>query len=150
MSQRMSTRPGPGIGTEPAGGWAAGFAIFAAVMMVVIGAFQALQGLAAILRDQFYVVTPRYVYGFDVSTWGWVHLALGILVAVAGVFVFTGHLWARAIGIAFAVVNAISQFLFLPYYPVWSVVMIAMDVAVIWALCVYGRNSAERSGFPRR
>lgn len=150
MSQRISTRPGPGLDTEPAGGWAAGFAIFAGVMMVLIGSFQALQGLAAILRDQFYVVTPRYVYDFDVSAWGWVHLSLGILVAVAGLFVFTGHVWARAVGVAFAVVNAISQFLFLPYYPVWSVVMIALDVTVIWALCVYGRRAAGQAGYPRR
>ncbi len=90
------------------------------------------------------------MYGFDVSAWGWTHLGLGILVAVAGMFVFTGHVWARAIGIASAVLNAISQFLFLPYYPVWSVVMIALDVAVIWALCVYGRRAAENAGYPRR
>ena len=150
MSQRISTRPGPGVDTGPAGGWTTGFAIFAGVMMVLIGSFQALQGLAAILRDQFYVVTPRYVYDFDVSAWGWTHLALGVLVAAAGMFVFTGHVWARAIGVAFAVVNAISQFLFLPYYPVWSVVMIALDVTVIWALCVYGRRAAEHAGYPRR
>lgn len=132
---------------EPVSGWAIGFTLFAGMMMVMIGVFQALEGLVAILNDEFYVVTPNYVYDLDVTTWGWIHLALGTIVGLAGFFVFTGHVWARAIGIAFAVLNAVSQFFFVPYYPVWSLLMIVLDVFVIWALCVYGRGAAERSGY---
>ncbi|WP_433477030.1 DUF7144 family membrane protein [Spirillospora sp. CA-142024] len=150
MSQQTSARRHSEVQTQHAGVWATGLAVFAGVLMLMIGSFQALQGVAAIVKDQFYVVTPRYVYDFDVTAWGWTHLVLGILVALAGLFIFTGHVWARAVGIAFAAANAISQFLFLPYYPVWSVVMIALDVAVIWALCVYGRRAAEQTGYTRR
>jgi hypothetical protein len=132
---------------EPVSGWAIGFALFAGVMMVMIGTFQAIEGLAAILNDKFYFVTRNYVYNIDVTAWGWIHLLLGILVGVAGFFVFTGQLWARIVGITFAVLNAIAQFLFLPHYPVWSLLMIALDVFVIWALCVYGRREAEQSGY---
>ncbi|MFD0689077.1 DUF7144 family membrane protein [Actinomadura fibrosa] len=150
MSEQVSARrEGPGSAAEPerVSSWAVGFAIFGGIMLVLIGTFQAIQGLAAILEDKFYVVAPHYTYEIDVTAWGWIHLLLGILAVVAGFVVFSGRVWARAIGIAFAVVNAISQFLFLPYYPVWGLTMIALDVAVIWALCVYGRRAAEQSGY---
>lgn len=132
---------------EPVSGWAVGFALFGGIMMTMIGMFQALEGLVAILNDQFYVVAPNYVYDVDVTTWGWIHLLLGILVAVAGFFVFSGRVWARAIGIGFAVLNAVAQFVFLPYYPVWALLIITLDVFVIWALCVYGRRAAEGPAF---
>lgn len=146
MSEQLSGQRAPSPSSaadEPAGGWAAGFAIFAGVMMTITGTFQAIEGLAAILNDEFYVVAPHYVYSFDVTAWGWVHLLLGVLVAVAGFFVFSGRIWARAVGVAFAVLNAITQFLFLPYYPIWGVLMIALDIAVIWALCLYGSRAAR-------
>src|SRR4051812_7569566 len=97
---------------EPASGWAVGFALFGGIMMVMIGMFQALEGLVAILNDQFYVVAPNYVYDIDVTTWGWIHLLLGTLVGVAGFLVFSGQVWARAVGVGFAVLNAIAQFFF--------------------------------------
>jgi hypothetical protein len=131
----------------PVSGWAVGFALFGGLMMVMVGMFQALEGFVAILNDQFYVVTQSYTYGVDVTVWGWIHLVLGVLVAVAGFFVFTGSVWARAVGIGFAVLNAIAQFLFMPYYPVWSLLLIALDVCVIWALCVFGRRSAGQSAY---
>jgi hypothetical protein len=132
---------------EPVSGWAIGFALFGGIMMVMIGMFQAIEGLVAILNDEFYVITPNYVYDLDATTWGWIHLVMGTVVGLAGFFVFSGHVWARAIGIAFAVLNAIAQFLFLPYYPVWSLLMIVLDVFVVWALCVYGRRAVEQSGY---
>lgn len=145
MADQVSV-PRSAESAEPVSSWAAGFAIFAGIMMVMIGTFQAIQGLAAIVKDQFYVVGRNYAFEVDVTTWGWIHLLLGILVGVAGFFVFSGQPWARAVGVTFAVLNAIAQFFFLPYYPVWSILMIALDVAVIWALCVYGRD-AVRSGY---
>ncbi|MQY02116.1 DUF7144 family membrane protein [Actinomadura macrotermitis] len=150
MSERTTARrqeTESSIEPEPAGGWAVGFAIFGGVMMVLIGTFQALEGVAAIAHDHFYLVTRDYVYDLDTTTWGWIHLVLGALVAVAGFFVFSGRGWARAVGVVCVAANAVSQFLFIPYYPVWGLVMIALDVAVVWALCVYGQRTAERAGY---
>jgi hypothetical protein len=126
---------------QPVGGAAVGLVLFAGIMMVMIGTFQVFEGLAAILADNYYVVTPEYAYSFDVTAWGWIHLVLGCLVAIAGFFVFSGQTWARVVGVIFVAVNAISQFVFLPYHPVWAVLMIVIDVFVIWALCVYGKRS---------
>jgi hypothetical protein len=118
-------------------GWATGLALFAAVMMLMIGLFQSLQGLAAIVEDTFFVKTKNYVYQFDVTTWGWIHLAIGIVVAVAGWALLSGRLWARATAMVLAVLSALANFLFIPYYPLWSLLMIALSIAVIWALAVF-------------
>lgn len=125
---------GPTMGREATGdGW--GLVIFAGVMMILLGCFHAVAGLTAILKDQFFVFSPsNYLISVDVTTWGWVHLIAGVVVALAGVLVFSGALWARAIGILLAVVSAIANFLFIPYYPFWSLLMIALDIFVIWAL----------------
>jgi len=123
--------------------WARGFAIVAAVMMMTIGVFHALTGLTAIFRNEFYVVVADYAFQFDVTTWGWLHLVLGALVAAAGFFVLSGRVWARSVGVVLAALSLVTNFLFIPYYPVWSIVIIALDAAVIWALCVHGRDSTN-------
>jgi hypothetical protein len=123
--------------------WAVGFIFFAGIMLIVTGIFQAIEGLAAILQDSFFVVSPNYVFEIDVTTWGWIHLLLGILSAAAGFFLFYGQLWARIVGIAAAALSAIASFAFIPYYPVWSVLIIALDVVVIWALAFHGGELAE-------
>ena len=117
--------------------WAAGFAITAAIIMIMTGIFQALEGLAAIINDSFFVRVGNYAFNVDVTTWGWIHLILGILVAVIGGFIIRGDAWARAGGMIIATLAAISNFLFIPYYPVWSILIIALNVTVIWALAVY-------------
>jgi hypothetical protein len=122
--------------------WVTGFAVFGGCMMIVIGIFQVVVGLTAILEHTFYVVTDNYLFGFDVTAWGWVHLALGVLVALGGGAVLAGRLWGRVLGIVLASLSAIANFLFLPYYPLWSMLIIAADVAVIWALTRYGRDEA--------
>ncbi|MDF5756917.1 hypothetical protein [Spongiactinospora sp. TRM90649] len=127
-------------------GWSVGFALFAAILMVTVGSFQALEGLAAVIGDQFYLRTPNYIYAIDLTAWGWTHLIIGIVVAVAGWGVLSGRLWARIVGIAAAVLSAIANFFFIPYYPVWAILIIALDVFVIWALCVYGRQEAAEAG----
>ena len=144
MSDQMSAS-GTRSSSEQVSGWAAGWALFAGIMMVMIGTFDAIEGLVALFNDKFYVVTPHYVFEADVTTWGWVHLLVGVLVGVAGFFVFSGQLWARIVGIVAAVVSAIANFLYIPYYPLWSLLIIAMDVAVIWALCKYSRTVAENA-----
>jgi len=125
---------GPVIAREGTGdGW--GLVVFAGVMMILLGCFHAVAGLTAILKDKFFVFTPgNYLISADVTTWGWIHLIAGVVVALAGVFVFSGAVWARAVGILLAVLSAIANFLFLPYYPFWSLLMIALDIFVIWAL----------------
>ena len=123
--------------------WAGGFTVFAGVMMIIVGVFHAAAGLAGIIENEFYVVTPNYLYSFDATSWGWIHLLLGILVAAAGFAVFAGRLWARAVGIVLATLSAIANFLFLPYYPIWSVLIIALDVVVIWALAFHGGELAD-------
>jgi hypothetical protein len=133
---------GPVIPREaPADGW--GLVVFAAVMMMLLGVFHALTGLTAILEDRFFVFTPNnYLISADITTWGWIHLIGGVIVALAGFAVLRGALWARAAGILLAVLSAIANFLFLPYYPFWSLLMIVLAVFVIWALARHGRRVA--------
>jgi hypothetical protein len=119
--------------TEPSG-WAVGFTAFAGVMMIMIGVFQAATGLVAVLNQDFYVVTPNYTFALDVGTWGWIHLIFGIVLFIAGFGVMSGQTWARAAGVILAVLSAIEAFLFIPYQPFWSIIIIALCVMVIWAL----------------
>jgi len=123
------------------GAWAGGLTVFAGVILTIVGVFQFFQGLAAIIKGSFYVVAPNNIYEFSVSGWGWIHLVLGIVLAVIGYFILTGQPWARTVGIAVAALSALANFLFIPYYPIWALVLIALDVAVIWALSTYRPES---------
>ena len=120
--------------------WANGLTIFAAAMMMIIGFWQALAGIAAIAQDKVYAATPEYIYAFDVTGWGWIHLLLGILIVCAGVAVFMGSTWARMVAIVLASLSMIANFAFIPHYPIWSLTIIALDAAVIWALATYRRE----------
>ena len=126
-------------GYESPPGLAIGAIMFAGIMMAMSGIFSAISGLFALVKDDFYVATPNYIFEIDPTTWGYVHLGLGILVAFAGFAVISGATWARVIGIILAVVSAVVNFGFIPYYPIWSIIVIAIDVVVIWALAVHGR-----------
>ena len=124
-------------------GAAVGFTMFAAFMMILIGSFHIIIGIAGILEDEFFVTTPNWVLEFDASTWGWIHLLAGIVVLLAGFGLFSGAVWARTVGVIMATVSAIANFAFIPYYPVWSLTIIAIDVFVIWALTAHGRDIVE-------
>ena len=133
-------------------GAAVGWITFAAVMLIMIGVFHAIAGLAGIIEDEFYSVVPAagteatgdvYFLEFDATTWGWIHLIGGIIVLLAGVALFGGAVWARTVGVIVAVISAIVNFAWLPYYPVWSITMIAIAVTVIWALTAHGRDIVE-------
>ncbi len=126
----VSTRSNPGP-------WATGLAVFAGAMMMVLGTFQVLQGIVALVDDNFFVVGVNYTYEFDITTWGWIHLLLGLVVAAAGAGVISGQTWARAVAIVLVSLSMIANFLWLPYYPLWAMLIIALDVAVIWAVAVY-------------
>jgi hypothetical protein len=116
--------------------WATGLTVFAAVMMMIGGFVQALQGIVALANDTFYVVGHKYTFQFNVTTWGWIHLLVGAGVVVVGIFLMRGSAWARWTGIALVAVSAIANFAWIPYYPVWGIIVMALDGAVIWALSV--------------
>jgi len=121
-------------------GGAVGVTIFAGTLMVMIGVFHAIQALVALFNDTFYVVGKEYVFKFDVTAWGWIHLVLGILVAFAGVALFRGAVWARTVAVIMACISMVASFVWLPYYPVWSIAIIALDVFVIWATILHGKD----------
>ena len=121
-------------------GAAVGFTMFAAVMMMMVGAFHAMAGFVGILEDDLYAKVSDYVLKLDSTTWGWIHLLAGLLILLAGFSVLAGKVWARTLGVILAVGSAVANFAWLPYYPVWSMVIIALDVFVIWALTVHGRD----------
>jgi hypothetical protein len=137
----MGGGEGAGVDTQRSG-WAVGFTTFAAFMFIMIGAFHVIAGLTGIIEDQFYAVTSNYVFEFDVTAWGWIHLIWGVIGILTGVALFSGAVWARTVGVIVALISAIANFGFIPYYPVWSIVVIAIDVAVIWALTTHGRDIA--------
>ncbi len=122
-------------------GAAHGFVVFAGVIMIMSGVFQAITGLVGVFANEFYVATRNYVLQFDVTTWGLIHLLVGLLVLFAGFAVMSGQTWARVVGIILVGLSALANFTFIPYYPVWSLLLIALDVVVIWALAVYHPNA---------
>jgi hypothetical protein len=108
--------------------------------MIMIGSFHVIAGLVAIIDDNFYVVGKDYIFQFDTTTWGWIHLLLGIVVFLAGIGLFSGAIWARTVGVIMALISAIAAFAWLPYYPIWGIVIITLAVAVMWALTAHGRD----------
>ncbi|WP_229073725.1 hypothetical protein [Actinoplanes sp. DH11] len=121
-------------------GWV-GMVVFAGVMLLMLGGFQIVEGLVAIFRDDFYVTTAAgLVIPMDFTAWGWTHLAIGLITLGAGFGILSGQMWARVTGIVVAVFSALANLAFLPAYPFWSTIMIALDVLVIYALTVHGRE----------
>jgi hypothetical protein len=118
-------------------GWV-GWVYFAGFMMVILGIFQSIAGLTALLNDQFYVKLQSHLLVFDYTRWGWIHLLFGILVIVAGTNLFSGRTWARAVAVLLVTANLIAQFAFVSAYPVWSIIMMIVDVLIIYALTVHG------------
>ena len=127
---------------QEASGWAVGFILFAGIMMVMSGFFQAFSGLVALFQNEFYVATRNYLFQFDATSWGWIHLLVGLIVALAGFAVMAGRTWGRVVGITLAVLSALANFAFIPYYPFWALTVIALDIFVIWALTAHGRDVA--------
>lgn len=124
--------------------WASGWTAFAAVLMIFGGAMAIFEGAAAIAKNGLFVATRDYSYSFSLTGWGWVHLILGVLVVLAGISLFTGALWARIVGVALAGLSMLANFVWLPRYPFWALVLIAIDVFVIWALCSHPDRRTAR------
>jgi hypothetical protein len=111
-----------------------GFTVLAGMLMILSGLWGFFEGLVAIIHQSFYITQHNYTYQFNVHGWGWIHLILGVVIAAAGVCVLLGQTWAKLLGIVLAVFSGVAEFLFIPYYPIWSIIVIAMDVFIIWAL----------------
>jgi hypothetical protein len=122
-------------------GWA-GWVVFAGVMMILLGGFNAVEGLVALLNGSWLASSTELPIEFDYATWGWTWLIFGAVVAIAGFGVLAGQTWARVVGVAFAALNAVVQLLFIPAYPFWAMSVIAVDIIVIWALTAHGRDVA--------
>jgi hypothetical protein len=127
--------------TRPSG-WAVGLTAFAGFMMLLVGFFQAIAGFAALLEDEFYVIGQEYIFQFDTTTWGWIHVLLGVVLILAGLGVLRGGVVGRTVAVIIVGISAIANFIFLLGWgsPVWSTLLIALDVAIIWALTVHGRD----------
>jgi hypothetical protein len=118
--------------------------ILASTLMIMVAAVQLIQGLVAVVDGRtFFVSTPNYLLSFDATAWGWIHIIYGIVVGVAGYFVLTGNIVARTVGIILAAGQAVINFVWLPYYPIWGIIVIAIDVLVIWALATLRLDLAE-------
>lgn len=148
MSQAAHpTEPSPPGGSGPPrpaarGGWVTGGVTFAGVLMVCSGILALLQGIAAVAGDDVYFRIGAYIYKINLTGWGTIHIIIGALVLLTGIGLLMGMAWARFAGLFLVALSLIAQFLFLPYAPVWSLVLMALDVFVIWALA--SRQEAVR------
>lgn len=145
MSARRGQAATPAADRSPSGGtkrrrpagWVRGGVVLAAMIMVMTGFFQVVEGLAALFQREIHLVDADRLFPFDLTVWGVVHLVLGVLLIVAGLVVGTARPWARLVGVVFATLSAVANFLFIPYSPAWSLTIISLDVVVICALCNY-------------
>ncbi len=119
---------------------AMGGTALAAALMILAGLVTFFEGIVGVIKGSFYTSVANYPFYFSVRGRGWTLLIIGAVIFAAGVCVLLGMLWARVVGIVLAVLSAIANFLFLPYYPIWSLIVIALDVFIIWALATAGRR----------
>ena len=139
----MATTTTPHRRSVRAEGAAGGLTVFAAVMLFIAGTLDLLRGIMAIADDDVYVTTPNYVFKFDLTSWGWIQLALGVIAMVVSVGLFSTATWARVAGVGIAGLLIIANFLSIPYYPFWSLTLIALYGFVIWGLCVVKRDDVS-------
>jgi hypothetical protein len=142
MTDRGSSQYAAADRPRETSGAAVGLIAFAAVIMFMAGGFQIFAGLVGIFTNEFYVATPNYLFQFDATAWGWVHLLVGLIVVGAGSGLLSGRTWARVVGVLLAMLSALVNFAFIPYYPIWSLIIITLDVFIIWALVAHGRDMA--------
>jgi hypothetical protein len=129
----MATKPNRGGYVQPSGAWA-GWVAFAGIMLSLIGFFDVLQGITALTNDDYFVVSGGQLLVFDFTAWGWILLLWGVVLILVGIGLFLGKGAARWLGVLLAFVNSIAQIAFLAAYPIWSTIVIALDVFVIFAL----------------
>ena len=134
----MSDRPVEG--TVEVSGAAVSLTAFAGITMFLLGGWWMIAGFVAIVNDDFFVVTQEWIFEFSTTSWGWTHLILGVVVLLASGGLFIGAVWARAVGVILAVISGLVAFAWLPYYPVWAILIITVSVFTVWALTVHGRD----------
>lgn len=139
------TAPAAPDGRPPAQtGWV-GWVIFAAMMLVMVGLFHVIEEFVALFRDEVFLVGQKgLVVNVDYTAYGWTHIVVGLVAIGVGAGLFAGQMWARVVGVIVATLSAIANIAFMPAYPVWSAIMIAVDVLVIWALTVHGAEIKNR------
>jgi hypothetical protein len=135
-----ATQPARGGGAHRAEGHGYGLVLFASVLLVIVGCFSLIHGIAAIANSHVFTANAHYVFG-NLRTWGWITLIIGVLQLLAGAGVLAGSQWARWFGVAVLGLSAIDQMFFIPAYPFWSLTIIAMDVAGLYGLCAYGSRA---------
>ncbi|MBF6101082.1 DUF7144 family membrane protein [Nocardia cyriacigeorgica] len=118
-------------------GFAAGTSIGASILLLTVGVLSILQGISAVAEDQLFVVGIEYVYEFDTTTWGWIHIVLGIVLVASAIGLMMGTTWGRIAAVTIAALSIIANFLWLPYYPLWSILIIALNIVVIWAVTTW-------------
>ena len=120
---------------EPAvSGWAIGGITFASALLLIIGVFEMIAGISAIAKDSIYVKAPNYVFNLDTSAYGWIHLILGALIFLTGLGLMRRATWAGVVAIILAMLSAIANFFWIPYYPWWAIIEIGLAIWVIWAI----------------
>ena len=143
-SSARSTQSTPTSSSDTKQAVAAGATIGAAALLGVVGVLAVLQGLAAILRGPAFVIGFDYVYKIDANGWGWIHLILGLGAIAVAFGLFTGRSWAAVAAIVVAGLSIILNFMWLPYYPWWSIIVIALDVFIIWSVGTWRQSLAAR------
>jgi hypothetical protein len=119
----------------------AGWVVFGGAMLILLGIFQVIQGLVAVFDDGFYLVTPsKLVVDVNYNTWGWTHVLIGVVGVLAGLGLLVGNMVARVVGVVVAMVSAVVNMAFVAAYPIWSLMLIALDVLVIYAIIAHGRE----------
>lgn len=121
---------------------AGGASIAAAALLLTAGFITLFQGISAVAEDEVFVVGPQYVYEFDLTGWGWVHIVFGVLLILTALALMTGATWARVTAIGLASLSIVVNFLWLPYYPLWSILIIALDIVIIWAIATWDTRRA--------
>lgn len=137
MATSTGSHPRSDVKTAAAGG----LTVFAAVLLFISGSLDFCRGLSAVLRDKVFLTTPNYVYEWDLTGWGWTHMVLGVIAVAVSLGLFVAMKWARVVGVIIAGLMIIANFLSIPYHPLWSLTLIAMDGFIIWALCVVRRDT---------
>jgi hypothetical protein len=130
-------------GRAPAvSGWAIGGITFAAALLLIVGVFEIIAGISAIAKDDVFVKANNYVFSLDTSAYGWIHLILGVLLFLTGLGLMRRATWAGVVAIILAMLSAIANFFWIPYYPFWAIILIALAIWVIWAVTRPGAMEA--------
>ena len=128
--------------TQPSGA-AIGLTVTASLILIMAGTFGIIEGIVGLVNNEFYVVTQKWAFQFDTTTWGWIHIVVGLIALGAGLGLLRGQVWARTVAVIVALVSIVANFLWLPYYPWWASLVIIFDVFVIWAVTAHGRDLSD-------